>query len=68
MGVKWKLENEFFAVSECGNYRVVKNYDDLYTPWRKTSDGWEHIDGRGCDTAKEAAEVCVRHSERRAAA
>lgn len=66
--MRWHKLTPYIAQSYCGGYIVCSNADDLYTPWVRVGDKWEHIDGRGCDTAKEAAEVCVRHSERREAA
>lgn len=63
-----RTDKQFVRISECGQYQICANYPDLYTPWVRVGDKWEHIDGRGCDTAREAAEVCVRHSEGRAAA
>ncbi len=59
--MRWKVDNDWRAISDCGEYLVVKNYDDLYTPWHLEHGEWIHIDGRGCDTAKEAAQVCERH-------
>lgn len=60
--MKFKLVNQLIAISTCGKYSVVKNYDDLYTPWRRDGEEWIHIDGRGCDTSAEAVRVCKRDS------
>ncbi len=59
--MKWARTGEYMAVSDTGEYAVFCNYDDFYTPWRLEHGEWIHIDGRGCDTAKEAAQVCERH-------
>lgn len=55
---------QYVRVSFCRQYAIAANATDLYTPWALEHGTWVHIDGRGCDTAGEAAALCERHAKR----
>lgn len=53
-------DRQYVRLSFDRQYAICANDTDLYTPWHLDSGVWIHIDGRGCDTAREAAEICER--------